>query len=105
MSEKKKDMKYLTLEYIKAHSRIDCDCENELLEKYGSAAERAILNLLNRSLEDLKAANDGEVPDDVMVATFELTENLIQHRSPVEQVSLSVVPYNYDLLLKPYIVL
>ena len=98
-------MKYLTLEYIKAHSRIDFDCENDLLEKYGCAAERMVLNLLGRSLEDLKAANDGEVPDDVMVATFQLVENLMQHRIPAEQVSLSVVPYGFDMMLKPYMIL
>ena len=31
-------MKWLTIEYIKQHSRIDYDCEDELLELYGEAA-------------------------------------------------------------------
>ena len=31
-------MEYLTLEYIKQHSRIDFDCEDDLLELYGSSA-------------------------------------------------------------------
>lgn len=98
-------MEYLTVEYIKAHSRIDYDCEDDLIDLYGSAAERAILNLLGRSLDDLKEANDGLVPPDVIVATFQLADNLIRHRSPVEQVNLSSVPYGYDLMLKPYIAL
>lgn len=98
-------MEYLTVEYIKAHSRIDYGCEDDLIDLYGSAAERAILNLLGRSLDDLKEANDGLVPPDVIVATFQLADNLIRHRSPVEQVSLSLVPYGYDLMLKPYIAL
>lgn len=98
-------MEYLTVEYIKAHSRIDYDCEDDLIDLYGSAAERAILNLLGRSLDDLKEANDGLVPPDVIVATFQLADNLIRHRSPVEQVSLSSVPYGYDLMLKPYFAL
>ena len=98
-------MEYLTVEYIKAHSRIDYDCEDDLIDLYGSAAERSILNLLGRSLDDLKEANDGLVPPDVIVATFQLADNLIRHRSPVEQVSLSSVPYGYDLMLKPYIAL
>jgi hypothetical protein len=97
-------MKYLTLGYIKAHSRIDYDCENELLEKYGSAAERTVLNLIGQSYEEL-VDKYGEVPDDVMVATFELTENFIRHRAPSDQVTLSTVPYNFDMVLKPYIVL
>lgn len=97
-------MKYLTLDYIKAHSRIDYDCENDLIEKYASAAERSILNLIGQSYEEL-VDTYGEVPDDVMVATFELTENFIKHRAPGEQVSMSIVPYNFDLLLKNYIIL
>lgn len=106
MHENKNDgMKYLTLDYIRAHSRIDCDCENEMLETYGSSAEDVVLNLLNRSLEDLKEAYGGEVPTAVVHATLELVENFIQHRSPVEQMNLSVVPYNFDIMLKPYIVL
>ena len=98
-------MKYLTLEYIKAHSRIDCDCEDHLIERYATAAENAILRLLNRTLDDLMEANGGEVPEEVMQATVEFTENLIRHRGPVEQTTLSLVPYNFDLLLKSHMVL
>lgn len=101
----KKDMKYLTLDYIKAHSRIDYGCEDDIIEQKGCAAEDAILKLLNRSLDDLKDCNGGKVPSAVMEATFELADSLIQHRSPTEQVSLSVVPYGFDLMLKPYILL
>ena len=97
-------MKYLTLEYIKAHSRIDYDCENELIKKYASAAEKAILNLIGQTYDEL-IDTYGEVPDDIMVATFELADNLIRHRAPDEQVGLTIVPYNFDLMLKKYIVL
>lgn len=97
-------MKYLTLDYIKSHSRIDYDCENDLIEKYGSAAETAILNLIGQTYDEL-IDTYGEVPDDVMVATFELADNLIRHRSPGEQVGISIVPYNFDLILKNYIIL
>ena len=97
-------MKYLTLEYIKAHSRIDYDCENELINKYGSAAETAILDLIGQSYEDL-VETYGEVPEPVMQATFMLADNLIRHRSPGDQVSISIVPYGFDLMLKKYIIL
>jgi hypothetical protein len=100
-----KPLKYLTLEYIRSHSRIDYDCENEIIEKYAAAAENSILRLLNRTIDDLMEANGGEVPDEVMVATMELTDNLIRHRSPIEQTALSVVPYNFDLMLRPHMVL
>ena len=98
-------MKYLTLDYIKAHSRIDYDCENEIIEKYASAAENSILLLLNRTIDDLKEANDGEVPEEVIVATMQLTDNLIRHRSPIEQTALSIVPYNFELMLRQHMVL
>lgn len=98
-------MRYLTLDFLKAHCRIDGDCENELIERKGAAAENAVLNLLNRTLEDLMEANGGEVPDDVINATAELAENFINHRSPTEQVNLYVVPYGFDIQLKPYMVL
>ena len=97
-------MKYLTLEYIKAHSRIDYDCENELISKIGSAAETAILDLIGQSYEEL-IDTYGEVPDTVMQATFELADNLIRHRAPGDQVGLTIVPYNFDLMLKKYIIL
>jgi hypothetical protein len=97
-------MKYLTLEYIKAHSHIDYDCENELISKIGSAAETAVLDLIGQSYEDL-VETYGEVPDTVMQATFMLADNLIQHRSPGEQVSISAVPYGFDFMLKKYIIL
>ena len=98
-------MEYLTVEYIKSHSRIDYDCEDDLIDLYGTAAEQAILNLLNRTLEDLKEANGGLVPATVIEATFMLADNLIRHRSPTEQASLYVVPYGFDLMLKKYIIL
>jgi hypothetical protein len=97
-------MKYLTLDYIKAHSRIDCDCENELIEEYGDAAETAILDIVGQSYDEL-VDRYGKVPKPIVIATCELTENLIRHRSPGEQVSISAVPYNFDLMLKKYIVL
>ena len=46
-------MKFINLEYIKEHSRIDFDCEDSLLELYGEAAEETILNICNRSLDDI----------------------------------------------------
>ena len=98
-------MEYLTVDYIKEHSRIDYDCEDDLIYAYGTAAEQAIIKLLGRTLDDLKADNDGMVPAPVIVATFQIADSLIQHRAPTEQVNLSVVPYGIDLMLKPYIVL
>lgn len=98
-------MKFLTLDYIKRHSRIDYDCEDAELELYGAAAEDTVLSILNRSLFDLKEACGGEVPAPVRQAALMLTDNSYQHRSPSEVSNLSVVPYGIDMLLKPYIIL
>lgn len=95
-------MMWLTIPYIKAHSRIEFDCENELLEEYGNAAEKAILNLLQRSYEDLMDAY-GEVPEPVVIASLQLVDNAYTNgRSPSSLMNLSVVPYNFDLFVKPY---
>ena len=95
-------MMWLTIPYIKAHSRIEFDCENELLEAYGNAAEKAILNLLQRSYEDLMDAY-GEVPEPVVIASLQLVDNAYTNgRSPSSLMNLSVVPYNFDLFVKPY---
>ena len=39
-------MKWLKIDYIKQHSRIDYDCEDGLLELYGESAEETVLNVI-----------------------------------------------------------
>lgn len=95
-------MKYLTIDYIKQHSRIDYDCEDALLELYGSAAEETVLAILRRSLDELKEANDGHVPAAIIQATLLLTDNSYQHRTPSEPGNLYTVPYGFDILIKPH---
>ena len=94
-------MKFLTLDYIKQHSRIDFDCEDELLELYGESAEDTVMNYLNRSSADL-IAEYGVVPTAIMHATLMLVDISYQHRSPVTTVNVSIVPYTFDMLIKPY---
>jgi hypothetical protein len=95
-------MKYLNIDYIKAHSRICCDCEDGVLERLGTSAEQVMFELCGRTYEDF-VEKYGQVPAPVVHATLELVENFYQHRGPVEPTSLSLVPYNFDLLVKPYI--
>lgn len=96
-------MDFLTVEYIKRHSRIDYDCEDAELELYGQAAEEMVMAILGRSLDELKAVNSGNVPASVIQAALLITDNSYQHRSPVEPTNLSLVPYGVDFLLKPWI--
>ena len=93
-------MKWLTLDYIKQHSRIDYDCEDALLELYGAAAEDTVLNYLNRTFQDMLEAY-GDVPMAIRQATLMLVDVSYQHRSPVTPTNVSLVPTFY-ILVKPY---
>ena len=94
-------MKYLSLEYIKQHSRIDYDCEDGLLEAYGDSAEETVLNLLNRTYEDIVEVY-GQVPAPIKHASLMLVDLSYNNRSPVSPQNMYQVPYTFDLLLKPY---
>ena len=102
-------MEYLTLEYIKKHSRIDLDYEDDLLAKYGSAAEQAVAQLLNRgkTVAEMVASlteEYGDLPDAVYQATLMLVDLGYQYRSPITPTSVNQVP-GFDILIKPYMVL
>ena len=94
-------MKWLTIDYIKEHSRIDSNAENNLLELYGSAAEEMCLNTMDRTYENL-VAKFGSVPDPVKQASLMLVDLSYMQRSPISAVNMSAVPYTFDFLIKPY---
>jgi len=94
-------MKWLTIDYIKQHSRICCDCEDELLETYGESAEATVLNTLNTTYDDI-IAEYGEVPAPLFHAALMLVDVSYNYRSPVSPTSIYVVPYTFDILIKPY---
>ena len=96
-------MKWLTLEKIKQQCRIEQNftLEDQLLTNYGTSAESTILNHLNRTYYDL-TEQYGEVPQDIINASLMLVDVWYQHRSPVESLNMSIVPYTFDLLIKPY---
>lgn len=97
-------MKWLTLDYIKKHSRIDYNCEDEILTMYAESAEETVLNYLNRSYDDL-ITTYGSLPKNILHASLMIVDVAYQYRSPISSQQLSVVPYTFDMLLKPYIVL
>lgn len=94
-------MKWLTLDWIKKHSRIDFDCEDGLLELYGEAAEDAVLNIINRSYTEV-VEHYGEVPKGLYVAALMQVEASYDHRSAVSQQQLFDVP-GFSIHLKPYV--
>lgn len=112
-------MKWLTLDYIKQHSRIDFQDDDSLLELYADSAEETILNIINTTYDELleKFGTDVTTTDDegTETTTKKLPSNLYhaalllvdlsyQQRSPVSPSNLYVVPYAFDILVKPYMV-
>lgn len=97
-------MEFLTFDMIKMQLRLDdtqAQAEHDILCMYGESAEDTVMNTLNRTVEDLVEVY-GHVPAPVKHAALMLTDVSYQHRSPVSPQNMSIVPYTYDLLLKPY---
>ena len=97
-------MKYLTFDMIKAQLRLDdeqAQAEHDILELYGDSAEDTVLNLCNRTLEDIIEVY-GCVPSPLKHATLLLVDNAYKERSPITPQNMSSVPYAFDLMLKPY---
>lgn len=94
-------MKWLTINWIKKHSRIDFDCEDDLLDLYGEAAEDAVLNICNRSYTDV-IETYGSVPKGLYVAALMQVEASYDHRSAVSLQNLYNVP-GFSIHVKPYI--
>lgn len=94
-------MKFLTLDLIKQHSRIDFNYDDDLLTLYGDAAEDTVFNILNRNYDEIMEKY-GKVPTALKQAALMLVDNSYQYRSPVTVGNISMVPYAFDALLKPY---
>jgi uncharacterized phage protein (predicted DNA packaging) len=94
--------KWTTIDYIKKHSRISYDDDADVIELYIVSAEQTILNLINRTYEELMAEY-GDVPAPIRQATLLLVDNSYNHRSPAEPTRMYTIEYGFDLLIKPYI--
>ena len=94
--------RFLTLDYIKQHSRICGDCEEEILLLYAQGAEDNLLRLLDRPFDELVQMGGGQFPPGLMVAGLMLVDVLYSHRAPQEAVQLSDVGYTFDFYAKPF---
>lgn len=102
-------MQIIDLDLIKAQLRLDdvqADEEQDILELYGDAAEETLAGLLNRgdTVEQMVASlteQYGQVPKRAVQAALMLVDTSYRERSPVSPVSMSAVPYTFDLLIKP----
>ena len=98
-------MKWLTVEYIKKHSRIDYDCEDDLLELYGEAAEETVMNITGRDYDDIVenfGTEERPVPAAIIQASLILVDTSYMQRTAVSPQQMFSVPYAFDMLIKPY---
>ena len=102
-------MRWLTLEMIKAHLRIDGNEEDGYLILLGNSAEETVLDYLNRSFDDLLAkfgttGTDGQrqVPAPLIEASLMLCTNSYENRGVASVNNLYTVPYGFDARIKPY---
>lgn len=105
-------MKWLTLTQVKDQSRIEQDFNDEdnKLISYATSAEETVANLLNRGKtvdEMIASLTDeyGGIPESITNAALMLVDVWYKHRSPEDTVNMSIVPYSFDLLIKPYMIL
>lgn len=103
-------MKFLTIDKIKQQLRLDCTCEAELLDAYGNSAEQTLAGYLGYNDENnipdvdkMLAAFKGTMPAPLVQAALLLVDTSYQFRSPVSAQNMSIVPYTFDLLVKPYV--
>ena len=103
-------MKFLTIDKIKQQLRLDCTCEAELLDMYGNSAETTLAAYIGfmddnnvPSVDKMLEAYGGTMPAPLVQAALMLVDTSYQFRSPVSAQNMSVVPYTFDLLVKPYV--
>ena len=99
-------MNILTLDIIKQQCRIEPEMteEDSLLELYGNAAEETVLNYCNRTLESLYEEY-GSIPTAITQGALLLVANSYKNREPASITNLYLVPYTFDALVKPYMIL
>jgi hypothetical protein len=96
-------LQFLTLADIKAQVRIESSFtdDDQYLTMLGKAAERKVFKDTQRTYDEIVAL-EGEWPMDLTLAALLLTSHWYEHREPVTNQSMSVVPYAYDALYMPY---
>ena len=98
-------MKWLTIDYIKQHSRIDYDCEDDVLQLYGESAEETVLNVIARTYDEVVekfGTKEKKVPAALIHASLMLVDLAYTQRSPISQQNMYTVPYAFDMMVKPY---
>lgn len=102
--QKDTGLKWLSLDAIHAHCRIDFNCDDAELEQYGIAAEQAILDLTRRTYENF-IDTYGRIPDPIFAATLLLVQSLYKNRDAEEQRDSKEIAFGFQFLVKNYMCL
>ena len=97
-------LKWLSIEAIHAHCRIDFSCEDAELEQMGIAAEQAILDLTRRTFDNF-IDTYGRIPDPIYNATLLLVQSLYKNRDAEEQRDSKEMAFGFAFMVKNYMVL
>lgn len=93
--------KWTTIEYVKSHSNLTYNDEDEDILEMIASAEQTILNTLNRTYEDL-IEEYGDIPAPIREVTLMMVDDSYTHRGSTEPTQLHIVQYHLDMKLKPY---
>lgn len=97
-------LRIVTLDEIKQQIRYDeslGSLEDEQLTSDGETAEQAVLNDIQRTLEDLTETY-GAVPQPLKKAVLMLVDDYYHHRGATTSMPASSKVNGYDHLIKPY---
>ena len=97
-------LKWLSIDAIHAHCRIDFACEDAELEQMGIAAEHAILDLTRRTFDNF-IDTYGRIPDPIYNATLLLVQSLYKNRDAEEQRDSKEIAFGFSFMVKNYMVL
>ena len=104
MQEKEQPLKWLTLDAIHQHCRIDFNCEDAELLQMGMAAEQSILDLTRRTFANI-IDTYGRIPDPLFNASLLMVQSLYKNRDAEEQRDSKQIAFGLEGMVKNYMCL
>jgi hypothetical protein len=104
MQEKEQPLKWLTLDAIHQHCRIDFNCEDAELLQMAMAAEQSILDLTRRTYANI-IDTYGRIPDPLFNASLLMVQSLYKNRDAEEQRDSKQIAFGLEYMVKNYMCL
>ena len=102
--QKDTGLKWLNLDAIHAHCRIDFNCEDAELEQYAATAEDIILTLTLRTYNNF-IDTYGSIPNPIFEASLLLTQSLYKNRDAEEQRTSNEIAFGFRFHVAPFMAL